>query len=71
MHSAHGAAVDGGRRNLYSEHVLLPIARKISGCLGSLVKSSTNVFGAVSLIVAALETRNVEYHDPPAKTENY
>ncbi len=58
--------IDGAAENTYSDAVLLPIAReifsriKISGCLGYISREQYNEYvGAVSRIVAALETRGV------------
>ncbi len=58
--------IDGEAQDLYSDVLLLPIAReifsriKISGCLGYISQEQYNEYiGAVSLIVAALETREI------------
>ncbi len=58
--------IDGDGHDLYSDEVLLPIAReifshiKISGCLGYIGQEQYNEYvGAVSVILAALETQNV------------
>ena len=58
--------IDGEAQDLYSDALLLPIAReifsriKIGGCLGYVGQEQYNEYvGAVSVIVAALETRQV------------
>ena len=76
--------IDGEAQDMYQDAVLLPIARevfsriKISGCLGYVGQEQYNEYvGAVSMIVAALETREViasgsmECHHPSSKTETY
>ena len=58
--------IDGEAQDLYPDILLMPIAReifsriKISGCLGYIGSEKYNEYvGAVSMIVAALETREV------------
>ena len=58
--------IDGEEQDTYSDALLLPIAReifsriKITGCLGYIGKRQYNEYvGAVSVIVAALETKGV------------
>lgn len=58
--------IEGDAQDLYPDTLLLPIAReifsriKISGCLGYISQEQYNEYvGAVSVIVAALETREV------------
>ncbi len=58
--------IDGEEQETYSDTLLLPIAReifsriKITGCLGYIGKRDYNEYvGAVSVIVAALETKDV------------
>ncbi len=58
--------IDGEAQDLYSDALLLPIAReifsriKIGGCLGYVGQEQYNEYvGAVSVIVAALEARQV------------
>ena len=58
--------IDGEEQDTYSDALLLPIAReifsriKITGCLGYIGKRDYNEYiGAVSTIVAALETKGV------------
>jgi hypothetical protein len=58
--------IDGEEQETYSDALLLPIAReifsriKITGCLGYIGKRDYNEYiGAVSTIVAALETKGV------------
>ncbi len=58
--------IDGEAQDTYSDALLLPIAReifsriKITGCLGYIGKRDYNEYiGAVSMIVASLETKEV------------
>ncbi len=58
--------IDGEEQDTYSDALLLPIAReifsriKITGCLGYIGKRDYNEYiGAVSTVVAALETKGV------------
>ena len=58
--------IDGEEQEAYSDALLLPIAReifsriKITGCLGYIGKRDYNEYiGAVSMIVAALETKGI------------
>ena len=62
--------IDGEEQETYSDALLLPIAReifsriKITGCLGYIGKRDYNEYvGAVSVIVAALETKGVIQSD--------
>jgi hypothetical protein len=58
--------IDGEEQDTYSDSLLLPIAReifsriKITGCLGYIGKRQYNEYvGAVSVVVAALETKGL------------
>ena len=66
LHRNARPTVDGEEQDTYSDTLLLPIAReifsriKITGCLGYIGKRQYNEYiGAVSVIVAALETKRI------------
>ena len=66
LHRNARPTIEGQEQQGYSDQLLLPIAReifsriKITGCLGYINKRQYNEYvGAVSVIVAALETKGV------------